>query len=255
MDLKDFCFPVSERKVAVDDSANEVMDWGDENTYLVNDYKSIVRDDTNTVISIVKDSYRIIKNELLINELLQFLAASGENFRIDESHSFVQDNRMRLQITFPELTLQDSESDINLSLFLHNSYDMSEGVRFYFGAIRSICTNGMVFGQILGRYYSRHTKGFSLDDFSAKLDEAKQHFPAIQQRINQLEAIPANQELVDEIGEKISKKLAGQVMEEFDINRISQWQLLNRVTNYISHDIDKPHRARHQRTASKLFEI
>ena len=154
MDLREFCFPVDERRVAVDDFTSEFVDWGTENSYLQNDYKSIVRDDTNEVISIEKDSYRIIRNETLINELLQFLAVSGEEFKIDESHSFVQNNRMRLMITFPNLTLQDSESDINLSLFLHNSYDMSEGVRFAFGAIRAICQNGMIFGEILGRYYS-----------------------------------------------------------------------------------------------------
>lgn len=255
MDLKDFCFPVSQRKVAVDDFASGVVDWGNENTYLQNDYKSIVRDDTNQVISIVRDTYEIVKNETLINELLQFLAASGEQFKIDPSHSFVQSNRMRLMITFPNLTMQDHESDINLSLFLHNSYDMSEGIRFYFGAIRSICANGLVFGQILGRYYSKHTSGFSLKDFSEKLEEAKEHFPVIQQRINTLENIPANKELVEQVSDKISKRLADQILEQQEINRISQWQLLNRVTNYISHDVDKPHRARHQRSVSKIFGI
>jgi len=156
MDLKDFCFPVSQRSVAVDDHNTHLVDFSDENTYLKNGYKSIVCDDTNEVISIVKDSCRIVRNETLINELLHFLAVSGENFKIDESHSFVQNNRMRLMITFPNLTLQDSESDIKLSLFIHNSYDMSEGIRFYFGAIRAICAHGLVFGEILGRYYSKH---------------------------------------------------------------------------------------------------
>jgi len=168
LDLQDFCFPVVERTVAVDDKLNEQAQWADEESYLDNGYKAIVREDTNNVISIVRDSYKIVTNRELINELLHFLAVSGEQFKIDPSHSFVQDNRMRLMITFPNLTLQDRESDINLSLFIHNSYDMSEGVRFYFGAIRGICQNGAVFGQILGRYYSKHTSGFQMSDFSAK---------------------------------------------------------------------------------------
>lgn len=52
MNLKDFCFPVAERRVAVDDFHSELVDWGNENSYLQNDYKSIVREDTNVVISI-----------------------------------------------------------------------------------------------------------------------------------------------------------------------------------------------------------
>ena len=70
-----------------------------------------------------------------------------------------------------------------------------------------------------------------------------------------LENIPANEELVEGVSKKISKRLADQITEEMDINRISQWQLLNRVTNYISHDVDKPHRARHQRSVSQLFGL
>lgn len=116
MDLKDFCFPVSERAVAVDDFSGNLVDWGNENTYLTNGYKSIAANDTNRVISIVKDSYRIIRSETLINELLQFLAASGENFRSDDSHSFVQFNRMRLMNYFPFALrgLIDNKSCLNL---------------------------------------------------------------------------------------------------------------------------------------------
>ena len=255
LDLKDFCFPVVERKVAVDDQVNSKADWQDNESYLDTGYKAIVREDTNKVISIVRDSYKIVTNRDLINELLHFLAVSGEQFKIDPSHSFVQDNRMRLMITFPNLTLQDNESEINLSLFIHNSYDLSEGIRFYFGAIRSVCSNGMVLGEILGRYYSKHTSGFEMSDFSAKLDEAKEHFPAIQERIDQLQMLPATPKLVEQISDKISKRLTDEVLEQHEINQMSQWELLNRTTSYISHDVDKPHRARHQQSVSRIFGL
>ena len=86
---------------------------------------------------------------------------------------------MRLQITFPDLTLKDSESDIPLSLFLHNSYDMSEGVRFYFRAIRAICSNGMNSGEMLVSYYSKTTSGWKLEIFKEKLGQVRAHFPVI----------------------------------------------------------------------------
>ena len=71
---------------------------------------------------------------------------------------------MRLQVTFPELTLNDGKSDIALSMFIHNPYDGSEGVRVFYGGIRAICTNGFVFGEVLSKFYSKHTKGINLEN-------------------------------------------------------------------------------------------
>jgi hypothetical protein len=256
VNLDQYCFPISERNIAVDDFANDIVDWGNEHTYLpTQDYKAIVRGDTNELISIVRSSYKVIPNALIINKLLQFLASTGENFRIDSSHSFVQNSRMRLQVTFPELVLEDSESDINLSLFVENSYNMSTGLKYYFGAIRMICQNGLILGQILSQYYAKHTKGFEMSDFSASMEQARVHLPTIQQRVNQLEALPANKQLVEQVEEKISKRLAEEVLDEMQEKRLSQWELLNKITHYISHDLDPHLRARHQRTVSRIFEL
>ena len=57
---------------------------------------------------------------------------------------------------------------------------MSEGVRFMFGAIRSICTNGMVFGKILSKYYRKHTKGFKIGNLKDALSATYDQIPAIQ---------------------------------------------------------------------------
>jgi hypothetical protein len=255
MNLQPFCFPVTERSVAVDNATSPLIDIDDPSSFLPNGYKAIVRDDTNQVISIVKDSYRIVKNADLINHLLQELATSGYSFRIDPTHSFVDNYRMRLQITFPELLFRDGESDIALSAFVHNSYDQSEGVRFYFGAIRKICSNGMVFGQILSKYYSKHTSGFSFENLGEKLSDAREYFPIIQERINRLERMRVDQHLVETVSTKISKRLAEQVIDEHEIGRLTQWQLLNRLTNYVSHDLDPRHRARYQDNISKVFAL
>ena len=162
---------------------------------------------------------------------------------------------MRLQVTFPELTLQDSESDIALSLFLHNSYDLSEGIRFYFGAIRGICSNGMVFGQVLSKFYSKHTKGYSMDKLHDKIEEAHSYFPVIQHRINSLERNTVDEDMVKNVSSKISKRLAESVIQEHEIGRLSQWKLLNRLTHYISHDLEQRHRARYQDGVSKVFNL
>ncbi len=255
MNLQPFCFPVVERAVAIDNAKSPLIDIDDKDSFLPNGYKAIVREDTNEVISIVKDTYKIVTNSQLIDQLLRQLATCGQSFKIDPSHSFVDNSRMRLQITFNELRLRDRESDIALSAFIHNSYDQSEGVRFYFGAIRAICSNGMVFGEILSKYYSRHTSGFSFENLGEKLAEAREYFPEIQERINRLELLRVDEQLVENVSTKISKRLAEQAIAEEEIGRISQWQLLNRLTNHISHEMEPRLQAKYQNNVSKVFAL
>lgn len=253
--LEKFCFPVIERRVAVDNNSDQTIDLDDQTTYLKNGYKAVVREDTNQVISIVKDSYKIIRNSELIDLLLRELATCGYSFKIDPSHSFVDNNRMRIQITFPDLKLRDKDSEIALSAFIHNSYDASESVRFYFGGIRAICSNGIVFGTVLSKYNSRHTSGFSFENLSEKLEEAREYFPVIQERITRLENLPVTQVLVEQVSDKISKRLAEKVIEDHEIGRLRQWELFNRITNHISHDMEPRLQASYQKRVSKVFAL
>lgn len=69
MNLQEFCFPVVERPVAVFDDQHDFTDWQNRDTYLPSEYKSIVRQDTNEVISIVRRSYKIVPNQQLIDNL------------------------------------------------------------------------------------------------------------------------------------------------------------------------------------------
>jgi len=212
MDLNEFKFPIVERPVAVHNGLNDLLDWDNKSTYLRGHYKAIVREDTNELISIVRRSYRIVPNNLLIDQLLQELNRIDTPYRIDESHSFVNNCRMRLQVTFPEITFNDGESDIALSLFLHNSYDMSEGVRMFWGAIRSICTNGMVFGKVLAKFYHRHTRGFDIGNLRRTLTQIYDLIPVIQNRIRELESRPVTNEICEKVTKELGKTVARQVL-------------------------------------------
>ena len=246
MQLEQFMFPIEVRSVAVHDGITDFVH------FLPSDYKAIVRADTNETISIVKKSYQTVKNEDLINNLFEELLLLDTPYRIDPSHSFCDNKRMRLQVTFPELTMNDTDSEIALSLFLHNSYDTSEGVRMMWGAIRNICTNGMVFGKILSRYYAKHTKGFKIGNLQASLSATYDQIPAIQYRIKQLESAPITVELMDQVENRVGKKLAKNVFEQ---NPETQWMLYNGLTNFISHVIQQRHRARYQQEVSRIFDL
>ena len=129
---------------------------------------------------------------------------------------------------------------------------MSEGVRMLWGAIRSICANGMVFGTVLGKYYSKHTKGFKIGNLNDSLTATYDQIPVIQNRIRQLESTSVTQELMNRVEKEVGKKLSKTVFEQ---NPNTQWMMYNYLTNFISHVMQQRHRARYQQAVSRVFAL
>ena len=204
MNLKEFCFPVEEREVYFS-SNSTFFDWKSNGLIkrpspkIADNYKAIIRGDTNKIISIVNRNYKLVPNQVLIDQLLEELRRTDQKFEIEDHHSFVRDNRMRLQIKFPELFIKDDSDDgMSLSLYLHNSYDMSEGIRMYWGAIRAICTNGVVFGDLLAKAYHRHTKGFDIQNLKQTLEKTYSLIPDIQERLEVLNSLNVDESFENE---------------------------------------------------------
>jgi hypothetical protein len=216
-------------------------------------YKAIIRSDHNTLISIVHGTYELVPNRKIIKPLMEQLSRLDSKWSIDESNSFVTDARMRLQVTFPELTFSDGESDIALSLYLHNSYDGTEGVKMLWGAIRWICSNGMVFGKVLGKFRGRHIKSIRLDDLKEQVEQTYEQIPAIRERISILQhlAIPEKyaEAIENEFGKRALKHINEQPRPE------NQWLLYNQLTYFISHQVAAHRRAEYQMRVSRMFEL
>jgi hypothetical protein len=243
--LTKYFFPIEEKKVLFKDTDNISI--------LTNDYKAIVRTDNNKLISIMKDSYNLIPNKNVILSLMEQLHKLDTKWNFDNSHSFVDNNRMRLQITFPDLILNDGRSDIALSLFLHNSYDGSEGVRIFWGAIRDICSNGMVFGKVLAKFYGKHTRGIDLSDMKQQIEKTYNQIPIIKKRIDILQNLSVNQDLINEVENNLGKRVFKYVNEQKPI--FNQWALYNILTYYISHLMEQRLRAAYQLKVSRLFNL
>jgi len=247
MNLEKFYFPVAESHIALADASLPEIAG----------YKAIVspQNGENKVISVVKNSYKLIPNRELIEPFLDQVSNLHVRWRIDPSHSFCELNRMRLQVSFPDIMIKDEESEIPLSLYLHNSYDQSEGVRLFWGAIRAICTNGLVFGTLLGSFYSRHTRGFEFKNIHTQFDRALEKIDKVQSRINHLRNTPVSEPLIEDLQKTLGKKRLAEIILTDRLPDASQWQLMNDITHYISHQVEKPKRGDLQLGVSKVFEL
>jgi len=246
--LNNFLFPVGERTVFIDD----------EKTYKpTKHYKAIVREDNGKLVSIMKDSYQLVPNREVILPLLEQLHSLDTNWIIDPSHSFADSNRMRLQVTFNDLTLNDGRSDIALSLFLHNSYDGSEGVRMFWGAIRGICSNGMVFGNVLAKYYRKHTSGLEIKNLKSQLESTYEKIPVIKHRIEILQNTNVTKKMRRDVEDHLGKHVIKYVnSQEKQFKKAANlWVLYNLITYYISHKIELRLKAEKQIVCSRLFKL
>lgn len=243
--LNKYMFPIEEAKVLYN-TTNDTP----RNT---KDYKAIIRQDNGKLISIMKDTYKVVKNEEVIKPLLEELNELDSRWYIDNSHSYVSNSRMRLQVTFPDLTFYDGRSDIALSLFIHNSYNGDEGVRMFYGAIRGICSNGMVFGQIMAQYYRKHTKGLIISNIKDQIESSYASIPVIKERVEILQSLKVNDSIREKAGKAFGKTILKHVDEQDPAQ--NQWIYYNYFTWYISHLIDKRMRAGYQLILSKLFNL
>ena len=249
MNIENFFFPVEERPVALLNDAP----WDDK----IKGYKAIVspNGESDRVISVVKNSYKLVPNKELIEPFLNQVSKLGVRWKIDNSHSFCQLNRMRLQVTFPDILLNDEDSKIPLSVYLHNSYDQSEGVRLFWGAIRSICSNGMVFGEVLGKIYAKHTSGFTFDKLETQFHNVTEKITSVQNRITDLRSTEVDLEFMAKVQEALGKRRLEEITKTDQMPDQSQWDLLNDITHYISHNEKKPNRAKLQLATSKVFAL
>lgn len=250
MNIEQYYFPVEEQNIALAEDAPWLKN--------IKGYKAIVRPNTENdpqVISVVRNSYKLVPNKELMEKFLEQVATLGVRWKVDPSHSFCQINRMRLQITFPDILLKDEDSDIPLSMYLHNSYDQSEGVRLFWGAIRSICTNGIVFGTLMGSLYARHTKGFCFENFYDEFAHASDKIHKVQGRIEHLQSVAVDELLMEELQKSLGKKRLQEITQTDCLPDQSQWQLLNDITYHISHHEEKPKRADLQMKLSKVYAL
>jgi hypothetical protein len=248
MKIQDFYFDVAERPLAL---------ATDMHSNHLKGYKAIVapQNDRDSMISIVKDSYKLVTNRELIMPFLDEIQSLNARWYIDKSHSFVAPNRMRLQITFPDLYLSDSESKIPLSVYLHNSYDQSEGIRLYWGAIRAICTNGMVLGDLLGSFYGKHTQGLSMIRLRDQFDQVTERITKVENRIRLMESKPVRQELFEDLQKSLGKRRLEEIIRTDTLPDKSTWDLYNDITYYISHDVEVKNRANLQLKVSQAFAL
>lgn len=251
MTLQKYFFPVVETDVYYDNMGAKYTGR----------YKGIIRTDTNDLISIVSNDYKLIPNEQLINSVLETLDKTDIRYNINDNpkHSYVDNKRMRLHLTFPDLHIQDDSAEgIDVAMYIHNSYDTSERVRIIFGMLRLVCTNGAKMWMPYNtdaKFNRKHTQGLNLEKLRQQFDTVYHSIPEIQERIRVLDMLD-KQTVIGEAITKVKDSISVTMAEEAEkANPQTMWQLYNLLTAYVTHQTAVRQHAEYQRKISNLFHI
>lgn len=253
----------------------------DTHNQLVKGYMGVFNERENKVVSVVSDEYKLLPNKLVLDPVLEFLDKKRVKYKLDR-FSFVTDQRMRVHFTFPDIRIKDDTKDgILSSMFLHNSYNMLEAFRMTSGAMRLVCSNGMVVGTVLKKikiiHQAHHIQDIATVNIESVLKGFYDNVPLIEKRIRELRDGHATVKFMQDVLSKFDMRTASYIfrelglMHEEDKNELAKevmgemtekmakqiqlWQLYNILTKFVSHQILNRYRVDYLQRISKLFEL
>lgn len=256
-ELKKFTFPVKKTQGMFIDREGKLLTTKKSN--------SIIRLDTNEFISHVKPSYKIIPNEEIISSAIMGIDKVGYKFDILKNLSYVDNQKMDICIGLPELKyLEGTKDEGNILVHLRNAYDGSSSVSFDFGTYRLICSNGALIRNkaVFSSYHRKHTRMFSINDFSRAIELAYSKIPAIGERyeiLRNMEISEQTMTAINHISKKVEKVVASNLdnpseMTEYEPIK-NMLVLYNLLTNFVTHQIKTKNQLTYHQKISTIFGV
>lgn len=242
-------------------------------------YAGVYNEEQKKVVSVVRKSYQLYPNSLLVEPALNFLVKSGIDYKIG-NFSLVTDSQMRLQLVLQSFQLKDdTEQGLYPSIILSNSYDMTSTLSINIGALRVICSNGMVTTKTLNvakRFHRTSDIGLIQEEIMNALQKIETYIPAIERRIQEM----MNKKLVGiriKALSHLDSRLFSHLMQSIGIvdeevtyaetvrigrsidpnfySYVTEWQAYNILTEFITHQVPTRYKMDFSQRLSKIMNL
>jgi hypothetical protein len=231
-------FPIKEAAVTFDTPQGDVP----------TDYKLIVREDKNQILSCMTNEYKVVKNETILKYALPVIQKAGGRFK--ECMTFANGARTTMTWHFPKEKVKVSENDLlTPEIIIKNSYDGSVGVNIMAGAFRLVCSNGMIIGVISSDYKNKHSiYNPALDDIEGIIKETiestknifTEEFPVlINNNIKENHIVDFLKMFPIQTNSIVTQRLIADRPKTF-------WDLFNVGTNVTSHHMNRDAESTHK---------
>lgn len=226
----------------------------------IDGFYGVYNEDTRTIVHVAKPSYKLVQNKDITSLGLDLLEQSGIDAKVDTLHSYVNATEMRLVLVTGNMLFNDGVSDIMQTIELRNSYDASTTIGFSFGAIRQICSNGMIGNKTIASTKFRHTTGFEISKMAeqiGKLDLVSEKMTDAISTLADTRWTKDSEQTKEWFVKHYGKRKGVKIMESAVGSDMpaTQWDMLQRLTWYISHEVEVGRRDYEQSKLTRIPEF
>jgi len=227
---------------------------------------AIVRDDTNTVLSVMGKDYTAFRTDqtfAIADTLMQ-----EKNLKLTRAVETDGGKRILIEL-MGKATKQIGKDTVNETFQIVDSFDGSKKFHIRYGFFRLVCTNGLMIGEIQAEVGVRHTKHAqdrlaealrAYQRAALQMDDIRIRMEALtQKRVDKAMVEKFIEGLIGKVDEKSSTRKQNQrndLIDRFEHGRGNNgqtaWDLYNGAVEYYQHIVNPNNE--NARLASHLFE-
>ena len=149
--------------MGVEDMAKPSIDYN-----INTGFKMLIRNDTNEVISVVTNKYKLVKNVELLKTIDNHITEQKATLT---SAVIFGNARTSYVIAFKELMKEINGANMFPQIMIQNSYDRTDSVKIIGGLFIALCSNGMVIGDVTNNVSYTHIIGKEISTMEEKIDD------------------------------------------------------------------------------------
>ena len=200
--------------------------FGDEIVVPPNMAQAVVRTDTNQILGVHTDKYKIIKHDDVVNSVMDSIQSANLSHDYTVDVQVLDDGRkLKGEILFNDITIEPQKDDyIKFRVPFYNSYDGSWSFSVTCDGIRLWCLNGCTTPDTITKSVSKHTASANVTSSTAKVQRGFEMFLQSEDKYRNYTNIDISSTLASNVFRKLTKLPS---IDSADKNKFNEKQMSN----------------------------
>lgn len=181
--------------------------FGDEIIVPPNMAQAVVRTDTNQILGVHTDKYKIIKHDDVVNSVMDSIQSANLSHDYTVDVQVLDDGRkLKGEILFNDITIEPQKDDyIKFRVPFYNSYDGSWSFSVTCDGIRLWCLNGCTTPDTITKSVSKHTASANVTSSTTKIQRGFEMFLQSEDKYRNYTNIAISSTIASNVFRKLSK--------------------------------------------------